>query len=289
MLKLPFHPEIMRVNLPNLKSTRLNGNIVALAMIMTTTILLAGIGIGIVVMEGSARAKEMDNAVGAYYMANSGIEQQLFGLRKDDKTRAEIAAVSSSYPGGTSWLSTTGIEQTSSKFISTLSEEELSFVDLFDPDQLSAAYNVQTVSIRWLAGPDCVPAGAPPDLEVGLSEWQFSGGGVTWPAATSNYDIHYLTGGSGSISLDPNKAYRMRLRPFNCSAESVAISFFDFTGNPIDYLGDIVLGSEGTYNGTTQKLTVTMPRQDILSGIFSYILFSEETLCKKVGLAGGCP
>ncbi len=297
LLKPAFHPEYMSDKTSNTKIiTRdkrgivmnvLHGNIVALALILTSAILITAVGVGIVVMQGSQQSRTMDKAVAAYYMANSGIELQLFGIRKDNRTLLDMAAASSTYPGGTSWQSTTGLEETGVKQISYLPEEELAFIDLFDPDDISSVSNASKVTISWLPGADC---GAKiPQIEAAYAEWEFTGGGVTWPTA-SNYTIWPFAASPMDITpLDINKSYRLRLRPFNCSVRDVQITMYDLANTQLDYPGDIVLGSEGTYEGTTQKLSVSMPRQDILSGIFSYIVFSQNQLCKKVGLAGACP
>ena len=271
---------------PTRQHTNLQGNIVALALVLTAVLLVTGIGISTVVLEGSNRAQEMDKAVAAYYMANSGIEMQLFEIRKDNKTLAQVAGASSTYPGGNKWISTTGYEQSQVKHIDLLPEEEFTFVDLFDPDNIQSNSSAARVEISWQ--PNAADCGAVvPQIEAAYTKWQFSGG-VIWPS-DANYTIAPFSGPPMSINLDPNFAYRLRLRPFKCSVENINISIFDLSGNKLNYPGDITLGSEGTYQGTTQKLSVTMPRQDILSGIFSYIIFSEESLCKKVGLAGSCP
>ncbi|MBD3281909.1 hypothetical protein GF391_04135 [Candidatus Uhrbacteria bacterium] len=265
----------------------LSGNIVALALILTSAILITAIGVGIVVMQGARQSRTMDDAVAAYYLANSGIELQLFGIRKDSRTLADMGNASNTYPGGTSWESTTGLEQTGVKRISYLPEEELAFVDLFNPDDISEASNAAKVSVTWTAGDDC--GMETPEIEAAYAEWEFSGGSVTWPS-DENYTIWPFTPSPMDIApLDVNKSYRLRLRPFNCSVKDLQITMYDVGGNQLDYPGDIVLGSEGTYEGTTQKLSVSMPRQDVLSGIFSYIIFSQQQLCKKVGLAGTCP
>ena len=125
----------------NAKTRFLSGNIVALALVLTAIILLAGLGIGVVVMEGSKSAQENDNAVAAYYMANSGIEQQIYSVRKDDLSLSLVATASSSYPGNNKWISTTGYEQVGQKLISYLKAEDFAFADLFDPDNLSNIFS----------------------------------------------------------------------------------------------------------------------------------------------------
>lgn len=261
------------------------GNIVALALVLTSIILLVGIGIGIVVTEGSNRAQEGDSAAAAYYMANSGVEMQLYGVRKDNRTLTEVATASSSYPGGSKWVSTTGYEQTGTKVVQKLDKEQFTFADLFDPDNLASTFNVAKVTISWLPGDDC-GMGAP-DMELGSAEWKFEGGSVQWPT-DGNYIIYPFSASPMSVNLDQTKQYRLRLRPYKCGAKNIQISMFNAGGAPLNYPGDITLGSEGFYGKTTQKVTVSMPRQDILSGLFSYIVFSQDKLCKKVGTAGVC-
>ncbi len=284
----------MRVNSPKSKvqsrTHKAPGNIVAMALTLVSLLLMLGAAIGVMVMEGSKRAQEMDRAVGAYYMANAGIEQQLYAIRKENKTLTQIASSSSTYPGATKWISTTGFDTPATKSFTTLGQEQLAFVDLFDPDNISSTANADRVTISWQPGADCAAKGfVSPDMEVGTAEWQISGGTITWPTASANYTVWPFSVSPMAISpLDPAKAYRLRIRPFKCGASNVQVAFYNGAAQ-LNYPGDIVLGSQGTYGRTTQKLTVTMPRQDILSGLFSYTVFSQEALCKKVGSAGTCP
>ncbi|MDD5726334.1 MAG: hypothetical protein PHC53_02885 [Patescibacteria group bacterium] len=267
---------------------KLRGNITAFAIILVAMVLLLGIAVGVVVLEGSRRAIETDRAIGAYYMANSGIEMQLYDVRKNNAKLSAESTAASIYPGGSSWKSTTGYETSTVKTIPLLGEEELSFVDLFDPDNIGQQSNVASASLIWDAG----AGGCQPDLEIGYTVWDV-GVTVTWPSNAADYIIviaPYASHlGFNVGSLDVTKAYRMRIRPLKCSAKDINVSLLDSLSHPLAYPGDITLGSEGSYQKTTQRLRVTMPRQDILSGIFSYIVFSQEQLCKRVGGAGVCP
>src|SRR5579859_5313006 len=90
--------------------TRSPGSILPLALIMTLTIVLAGIGIGTVVLQGSQRAKDTDASVAAYYMADSGIERQLFEVRKNSQTVDYLNSLGDSYGNGGTWVSTGAYE-----------------------------------------------------------------------------------------------------------------------------------------------------------------------------------
>jgi hypothetical protein len=260
-----------------------------LAIVMVAMLLLVGISIGIVVLEGSNRANETDRAIGAYYMSNSGIEMQLYDVRKNNLKLADVAAEGSQYPGGSSWISTTGYETSTVKVIPSLGLEELSFVDLFDPDTIDQPSGVSSVNLSWEGD----GLGCQPDLEVAYTEWT-PGATVTWPTNAADYQIAIAPYSQHDVpfhlsSLDPLKAYRLRIRPFRCGAKDVRVTLLDNLNIVLPYPGEIILGSEGTYQKTTQRLRVTMPRQAVLSGIFSYMVFSQEALCKRVGGAGTCP
>ena len=89
-------------------------------------------------------------------------------------------------------------------------------------------------------------------------------------------------------SLDPNHAYRIRLRAVNGTATNVTVQVYR-GGTLVAFPGDITLGAEGTYGRATQKITVTMPKLDVLSGLYSFVVFSECQLLKGVGGSPTCP
>lgn len=254
------------------------GNILPLALLITFTMLLAGIGIGIVVLEGSQRARDTDQSVSAYYMADSGVEKQLYEIRKNNQTLAYVETVSSTYPNAGAWVSTAGIEQTTQKVIPSVSDTDFSVVDLFDPDNLSAAAGIDTIRISWTGSAQ---------LEVGYAQWA-SGSTVIWPSDDSYVIQLGFSPGMALTSLDPNHAYRIRLRAVNGTASNVTVQVY--RGGALQpFPGDITLGAEGTYGRATQKITVTMPKLDVLSGLYSYVVFSECQLLKGVGGSPTCP
>ncbi|MFA5935688.1 MAG: hypothetical protein WC787_02455 [Patescibacteria group bacterium] len=254
------------------------GNILPLTLLITFTMLLAGIGIGTVVLEGSQRARDTDESVSAYYMADSGIERQLFEIRKRNQTLAYVGSVSSSYPNAGAWVSTAALEQATQKIIPTVSETNFSVIDLFEPDNLSAAAGIDEVRITWTGGAQ---------LELGYAQWT-SGASVMWP---SDESFVIQTGFAPTMSLtglDVARAYRIRLRAANGDATNVTIQVYR-GGTLMPFPGDITLGAEGTYGRATQKITVNMPKQDVLSGLYSYVVFSECELLKGVGGVPVCP
>lgn len=261
-----------------------SGNILPLAIIMTLTILMAGIGIGTVVLEGSKRAVETDQSVSAYYMADSGVERQLYEVRKLDKTTNQLASLNENYPNQGAWTFYGGYVTTTEKVVAEIATTSFEVVDIFNPDNVAAA-GVDRITVNWANGTNCT-GGLEAGLEVGFAEWDISGGTITPSEA---FTIQRSAPGSFamSITLNPAKAYRVRIKSLICTAANVTAQTFNGVA-PQGFPGDVTVSAEGTYGKATQKISVTMPKTNVLSGIFSYVIFSECTLLKGTG-AQTCP
>lgn len=262
-----------------------HGNILPLALIMTFTILMAGIGIGTVVLEGSQRARDTDASVAAYYMADSGIERQLFEVRKNNQTISYINTLGGSYFNGGSWVSTGAYEPTTSKKIPRVATNSFEVIDLFDPDNLTTAPGIAAMNVTWSkADPACV---GPSTLEVSYGYWSVVGGVPQLPDETQGQYVVIPKNSTYDLTvspLDPTRAYRVRFKSYGCAAGTVIVSLFDSGGAPKAFPGDFTLGAEGTFSRATQKIAVTMPKLDVLSGIFGFVIFSECTLVKGSGV-----
>ena len=263
---------------------KLRGDILPLALIMTSMVLLASVGIGTVVLEGLQRSKDTDQSVGAYYMADSGVERQLYEIRKNNQTYTYVNTLSANLattPVNQSWKSVGALGTNATKVIPLVDVTSFAVVDLFDPDQLTKPPMIDTVTIDWSKATTC-GAFQQSTLEASYGSWNIPLFGV--PTWTDNYVV-LSKDSSGHLvinSLNPNSDYRLRLRFYGCSAKDVTIKT-----NKSSFPGDITLSAEGTYGEATQKIAVSMPKQDVLSGLFSYVVFSECTLYK--GPTSGAP
>ncbi len=271
------------------QKSKVEGSILPFAVIMTGMILLAAIAIGSVVLSGVKRAKDTDSSVGAYALADSGVERQLFEIRKNNRTLADVNTLGATYPDGSSWVSTGSLEPATQKIIPIIPTSTFAVLDLFNPDDITEKPGIAKVTIEWTNHPSC--AGSNAAIEASYASWDLASGGPppTWPDS-NQYTIESKTGGGTLlVNLDVDRAYRLRLRAFTCAASNVKVTTYDLLGSAKSYKGDITLSAEGTYGGTTQKIAVKMPKQDVLSGIFSYVIFSECTLYKdEAGGSGGC-
>ncbi len=259
------------------------GNVLPLALIMTMTILMAGIGIGSVVLQGSQRSRESVDSIAAYYMADAGIERQLYEVRKNNLSVPALGALSANYSNGSFWKSTGLIEPISNKVFSSIAVNDFAVVDLFDPDNLGTPAGMTRLNIKWSVDPACGSTGVS-TLEVSYSFWDFTT--PKGPTDQSYVVLDKNSSGALDVSLlDPLHSYRVRIRAFGCAAKNVVVEAYRDAAK-VDIPGDITLSAEGTYNKATQKIAVTMPKQDVLSGLFSFVIFSECKLVKGDGVPG---
>jgi len=261
-----------------------HGNILPLSIMMTMIILLAGIGIGTVVLEGSQQAAQTDRSAAAYYLADSGVERQLYEIRKDGKTLADVEALDQTYPNGSSWKSTSGLEQVASKRFSSIAASNFAVLDLFDPDNLTQSAGISSLALRWDVNPGC-----PAEIEVSYAYWNIVAGVPQFPDDEQFKILPKNATGAMTVVFDnPDRAYRVRLKSYTCPATNVVAQPYDAVGAAKPVPGDITLSAEGTYLKATQKIAVTMPKLDVLSGLFGYVIFSECQLVKGAG-APLCP
>ena len=262
------------------------GNILPLALVIMASILLAGIGLGITVMNSIRRSADIDASMVAYYAADAGLERQLYELRKNAAAVEDLEELSDALSNGSDWVAASStFLQTNIKMFAETPSTSLQIVDLFDPDNISAAAGVGRVDWSWEAGDDCA-GGVAPDIELGYAQW-LSGGTVL----PDTFAIVQGLSPSGMVTLlDPTKGYRLRFHPKECTAANLTIEASPSSSYaPMEFPGDITLGAIGTFRRSTQSITVRMPRQDVLSGVFSYVIFAECELVKDPDGGSTCP
>lgn len=272
--------------LKNIRVTGLRGNILPLAIVITSTILLSGLALGIIVLDSLRRTQDIDFSMVAYYAADAGVEKQLYELRKNNALVADLDALSMDYGNGSSWTALpSGFLATTAKIFPRVNRGDFQFVDLFDPDNLGAAGGVGRVDWSWTPDPASC-SGGPNAVELGYSQWLT--GGTVLPG---EFKIDHGITSPDTVVLDPTKAYRLRFRPTDCNVLNLRVEVSPTPAYaPMQFPGDITLGAEGKYQRATQNISVQVPRQDILSGVFSYVIFSECTLIKDpLSGAPACP
>jgi hypothetical protein len=267
---------------PRVRVPFLRGDVLPLALIILATIVIGAFTFGFVILQGLLRTRDLDASTVAYYAADAGVERQLYAVRKENANVASLGSMGAAYANGSSWAAAgSGFKTTNAKFFSSINDGDFQFVDLFNPDSLNSASGISLVKWTWTGPALC-------QLEVAFAQWDVSQPSIL----PSQFTIQESLGGSGSQGIDPTHAYRFRFRPKGCSVTNVSVMVYasPWDVTPVPFPGDITVAAQGSYAKTTQAISVTMPRLEILSGIFSYVIFSECTLFKDpTGSAPACP
>ncbi len=260
----------------------LRGDILPLALIILATILIGAFTLGFIILQGLLRTRDLDASTVAYYAADAGVERQLYAVRKENANVGTLAAMGATYANGSSWAAAgSGFQTTNAKFFPVINSGDFQFVDLFNPDSLNSASGISIVKWTWNGPALC-------KLEVAYAQWDVNSASIL----PSQFTIATSTGGIGQLQINPSFAYRLRFRPKGCTVTNLSVSVFanPWDTVPMPFPGDITVAAQGSYGSTTQAISVSMPRLEILSGIFSYVIFSECTLFKDpTGSAPACP
>ncbi len=243
-----------------------------------SSILLAGMAAGSLVLTGIRTARDADAAQVAYYAAESGNERALYEIRKlgvSPRTlaRTETLANGASYQRD--------IVQEAAPIFTTIPENSVSELVLYDPAGSPPSGGVASVKISW-------DASCAPNLSVlELSSVTFRPGEGWMPGITQ---FRYANPGPVTYTLpDPGaQGARLRIRAERCDAVNVRIDAFDLNNTPVAFPDRAAIVSTGAYQGTRQASQVVAPTVTTLSGIFDFVLFSECDIAKG-GAAPSCP
>lgn len=258
----------------------LQANVLPLALVIMTAILLAGLGLGIVVLNGLRRTADIDASMSAYYAADAGVERQIYELRKRNAQVSDLSDLGDTFDAnGAIWqANTAAFQQTDQKTFAAVQEGDFQIVDLIDPDNIGAAAGIDSVRWSWTGAPGC-------EVELGIGEIDIAGRTFL---PTAYQSIRGLSS-PWTQALNPLQAYRLRFQPRRCSVTNLQVTVYS-GGVAQPFPGDISVGAQGTFKNTTQNISAVIPRQDVLSGVFQYVIFSECTLIKDPGAgAPACP
>ena len=123
------------------------GNTLVIAIVIMTVMLSVTVGLSKAFVIELRLSMNLDDAVFAYYGAESGIEYGLYDARKTDLTLAS-SVTSDTFSNGVQWTRTTDdeVEQVS---LSSIKEDKSIQLDFFDPDDPTTAGGIGSIVINW--------------------------------------------------------------------------------------------------------------------------------------------
>ncbi|MBU0648702.1 hypothetical protein KJ969_01165 [Patescibacteria group bacterium] len=251
------------------------GTVLLLALLLMASIVITGVGMGHIIISELQQSILIDNSIIAYYSAESAIESALYQIRALDTPLADLAA-DGSLENGAAWQ----LEWSSARpdITVNISQDKTYQLDLFDPDDLSWQPGIEALRFAWEG---------PGNLEVAYIGWEPKPA-IAWPE--QDYEVVTPPIAPPSIvygALNSFMAYRIRLKAVDGDIDDLNITAWSTDvappppGTQVDLPTHITLEATGAFGKARQALSASVPRFNQLSGIFDFVLFSEEEIAKE--------
>lgn len=243
-----------------------SGNILLLALLIMSGIVGAGVTLATIVISQIRQGSNIESSLVAYYAAESGVEKNLYDIRKTDTPWKNMEDLSGEL-GKASW--TSKIESREKQIFRDLKQNDTLQVDLFDPDQISGGAGVGVLRVDWEDG--CEHS----SIEMSITAWT---PGAGW--ADNTVKFLYSSGSETNNSFDTDMAYRVRIKALYCDINNLAVRAYDTDNKIVPIPARVIINSVGSFSGVKQAIQATMPRISPMSGLYDYVLFSEESIVK---------
>ncbi|MFA5076460.1 MAG: hypothetical protein WC480_03540 [Patescibacteria group bacterium] len=262
-----------------------DGNILIVSLLVVSTLVLTVTFLSQFIVQALRQSRYIDEALPAWYIAESGLENGLYQIRQeDDFTNLELDLT---FPDNLGRLLRTYSDQEENITLD-LRQNEYYQLDLYSlEEEEDDPPSIKTIRL-WADSQDC-------PLLVGWADWQNQESwGDTYqevylPAGTLNngadgYKIELITGPAPQDSEFIRAKFKaVSLGVNECSVSNLVVrAYTDLAGQEqVNIPSRILLDSQGFYRSSRQKILVTMPRQLPDLDIFDYILFSETSIISQ--------
>jgi len=248
------------------------GSLLLMSILIMASMVTAASSFSVITMQNLKQSISIDNGIRAFYSAESGIEDALYEIRKNE-TEISSISLSGSLSNSASW------DRTIAKDIQQLTQDidknDFWEINLYDADSsLSSLSNpIKSIKLSW-TGDDSEW------VEAQIIPWT-TGGTIGTPteqlfSSASNPAIVNLLDSTSNL-------YRVRLKALYSDITDMTItawSELNASGNQVNIPGFLTIYSIGEFSRTNQSLRAQMSHRAPLSNNFGYVLFSEESLVK---------
>lgn len=257
------------------------GNVLLLSLLVLSSVLISAATLAGIIIRDLRSDTALDDGRLAYYAAESGIEQSLWNIRKGGAEPSSQSGAAT-LKNGSKFVRQAKVGEPVFS-VPTLAKDDYLELDLFDPLDLAAVQGIESLEFRWQDG--CGGASA---IELSYTEWP-AGASVAWPPGGDYSGTHwkflrsYVDGVPWLFTtVSGTNDYLMRVKAQGCDIKDLEVrAFADDAGTiPKDVPSRVVITSTGAFGGSVQALKATMQRLPPLSGLFDYVLFSQDEIVK---------
>jgi len=268
------------------------GNVLLLSLLIMSGLVVGGVILGSVVVSQLKQSRQLDNAIVAYYAAESGAEYALLYWRdtrcQDCTEPLQNENCLEQQTSGIGWMCTHNQTDNIVKANFSLTPMQVEQIPLYLPEDPATPAEVTSLRVNWQ---DKTSNAVEPWLEISLVGWPASGL-VSYDDQkeivrrvykclrpdSSKPDCSSIT----MTDFDVDYSYIVRLRALYEEAANVQVRFFNGTDD-VDLENYIrSVDFTGVFQGTKQSLRVQFPLVTPAAAMFDFVLFSEESLYKSI-------
>ena len=290
------------------------GAVLVYSLLVLSTLLIVVTGFSLYVVRAiRTLAISSDTAV-ANYVAESAVEEGLFLLRREgvqvtdlgtpyDRWNSEgglleaadplasIASSTATYDGNdlrfvaASAFAELRSTSTVNEIIMDVAQDDVAFADVYDASRESdlIGTNIASIKVEWDQGSGASWLEASLvelNAQVSGAELQQPRTQVLGPSLHSGYCFSDLQSG-GTVNI-----HRLRFRALFDSIRNLRITGFratdcDATGSyPVALPGRTTVSATGRFHQAKQTVQISMPQQTLPSGLFGFVVFSDQSLTK---------
>ena len=249
-----------------------SGSILLMSILIMASLVTAASSYGAITIQNLRQSIAVDNGIRAHYAAESGIEDALYEIRKNETSISSMDSHGSLSNSGT-WDRT--ISKNKQQLTKDISENDFWEINLFDADSSLSPLSspIKSLKLAWTGdGSEWV--------EAQIVPWT-AGGTLGIPteqlfSSASNPAIVNLLDSTSSL-------YRVRIKALYSDITDMTVTAYsnlNAGGSQINVPGFLTIYSTGEFSRANQVVRAQMSHRATLSGNFGYVLLSEQDLVK---------
>jgi hypothetical protein len=273
------------------------GTVLLMALMVMSGLVLAGFTLGSIVINELRQSRQLDQAIVAYYAAESGAEKLIFSWR-DTHNDTLFSNPVCNEANTIGWTCSMSTAQPITQLNFSLKQMEVEQIPLYLPNSLNTPSKAESMKIYWQDAN--ITNTDEPWLEITLLGWDASDSSVNWEDQFDGKEIVKRVFTCSNAAPDvpdcdvviindfnSTDSYIVRIRPLFDSVNNVKTIFYTQPDAPD---GDELVLSPfikradftGTFAGIKQGIRVQFPVVSPLASMFDFVLFTEESLLKAV-------
>ena len=274
-----------------------SGMALVTALLILSLIMVSSLAFAKIIMSEVRMSANIINSVGSFYAANGGMEKALHHLKYAyrfsyfDEFRSLESQTEAFSIGAGQTFKIIESQMKHENFIAyNITTTTAAYVDIIDPagsvggiDWVEEQPEVfQTrYELIWQVK-NCFPYHASDRLEINFNSFA-----QNFTNFESRKDLAVCNCAFGSdecqpviYDISPNRYYRFSFRPLNNAVERLEMRIIDQDNNNLGIFSRTAMTVDGIYRNSRYRLKAVMPAIAPVSGVFSYVIFSEEPFIK---------